>query len=86
LNNFKVLSVSQNRDEVSVAWEDDFGNTVEMYNIIFDNDSSCTNLSTRPPSKTITTTIIEAGSYEVYAKALVSGKWLVSEPTLIQIN
>ena len=86
MNNFKVLSVSQNNEEVSVVWEDDFLNNVEMYNVIFDNDSSCTNLSIKPPSNSITTSMIEPGSYEIYAKALVSGKWLVSESILKQIN
>lgn len=86
MNNFRVLSVSQDNDEVSVVWEDDFLNNVEMYNVIFDNDSSCTNLSVKPPASNIKTSLIEPGSYEVYVKALVSGKWLVSELTLIQIN
>lgn len=86
MNNFKVLSVSQDNGDVSVVWEDDFADTVEMYNIIFDNDSSCTNLSVKPPSSLITTSVIDPGSYEVYAKALVSGKWVISESILIKIN
>lgn len=73
----QVVEVGAEDTSTVVTWEHDLDN-VEMFNIVFENDSSCSNLAAKGDALSLKTSLIAPGKYNVIVKALSNGRWISS--------
>jgi hypothetical protein len=73
-----IYNASFENDLVTVQWTHDF-EEVEIFNVIFDSDTSCSNFSVKGDKSEFSTSLVPPGQYDVTIKALADGKWRVSE-------